>query len=102
MADTKQQDLSALVSKILEHPELVSQITGLLAESAPSENESPPITETAAPPAQPIETPISAEKGKQENRKKLLAALRPFLSERRRGALDSLETAATLFEITKA
>ncbi len=101
MADTKQQDLSALVSKILEHPELVAQITGLLAESTPSEAQSTAIAETAVPPIEEIEAQISPGKSKQENRKKLLAALRPFLSERRRGALDSLETVATLFEITK-
>lgn len=100
MSDNK-QDFSLLVSKILEHPELVAQITGLLSESENEsrENESirvstPSITETA------VEQPM--DKSKHENRQKLLAALRPFLSEKRRGALDSLQTVATIFEITKS
>ena len=98
MADSKEQDLSALVSRILEHPQLVSQITQLLSESGTKKEETEEvgvIEEVASAQPPPI-------KDKQENRKRLLSALRPFLSERRRGALDSLETVATLLEITRA
>ena len=99
MSDNK-QDLSALVARILEHPELVAEITGLLNETATDEKEGE--RDTVDAPTAAEAPPESRGHPKNENRKKLLAALRPFLSEKRRGALDSLETVATLLEITGA
>lgn len=95
-------DLTSLVAKILAHPELVEQISSLLGE-----NENPPAmrvategeSEESEPIAQETASAIPRGTDKQENRKRLLTALRPFLSERRSRALDSVETVATLFDL---
>ena len=95
-------DLTSLVSKILAHPELVEQISSLLGE-----NESPSVMRAATEEESEGSEPIADEgasaiprgNDKQENRRRLLTALRPFLSERRSRALDSVETVATLFNL---
>ena len=92
-------DLTSLVTKILAHPELVEEITSLLGENESASD----ATERESEPKEPIKeetvsaTPKSIDKA--ENRKRLLSALRPFLSERRARALDSVETVATLFDL---
>ena len=99
-------DLTSLVSKIMAHPELIEQISSLMREeeAPPATRASTQSTETNATGAketvsEQASNSLSEGTDKRENRKRLLAALRPFLSERRSRALDSVETVATLFDL---
>ena len=110
MDPSNANDLTSMVSKILAHPELVREISALLADKSEGDgvgearqtsqkgdgydNGDTPKSETHE------ETSTgSTPTGKEENRRRLLAALRPFLSERRSRVLDSVETVATLLDL---
>ena len=96
MQSKPSSDLTSLVSKILAHPELIEEISSLLTENdstavANEKKEEPTVADT--PPVRPKSSL------KEENRRRLLAAVRPLLSERRARALDSVETVVTLFDL---
>lgn len=107
-------DLTGMVSKILAHPELVKEISSLLTEKstqsgtgtvAESTEQGGAGYDKASAPEGQGDTTASGEptgdegSDKEKNRRRLLSALRPFLSERRARVLDSVETVAALLEL---
>ena len=97
-------DLSRIISVIMENPEIVNQISSLL--SGQDEKEEP----TSANPVQavseePNETPVVAnpiEKiSKSAKRKQLLTAMKPYLSEDRARAVDSMLSIADVLSMMR-
>lgn len=91
-------DLSTVVNLLTAHPNLLSDISGMLkgigntTEEKPSEAETPP---RAA-------EPVFAEKpGNRGARHELLHALKPYLSDRRSKAMDSMEVIADLLDTVR-
>lgn len=99
MADTP--DLSKIVGIIMEHPELVGQISSLLSGGdAPSKlgqevEVSTETKEASVPPKPP--TPS----GKRSDRARLLGAMKPYLSENRARAVDTMITVTEILESMK-
>lgn len=106
-------DLSALISSVLQNPEITGIISSLGAkETEGKEKEEKPEKEGGAPLEIPPEIlaklpqmmsalsgisgigsntpPSPAPTGKEAQRSALLKALRPYMSERRRAALDGI------------
>ena len=104
MADT---DISKIVSVIMENPQLIEEIRGLI-ETAPEtgaahtteDNEA--IKESIE--LQPVtEKNDAREKSRPQNlhRKDLLSALKPYVSKERAQAIDSMLSIAEVLEIMR-
>lgn len=90
MADSP--DLSKIVGLIMEHPEIVGQITALLngteGESEPTEAKKPEES-----------TPVSKKvTERRSDRARLLGAMKPYLSPGRAQAVDTMITVAEILE----
>jgi hypothetical protein len=93
MADAP--DLAKIVGLIMEHPEIVGQISALLSTDGASE--------TAKDTAEVNATPsVAAPKAERRNdRARLLGAMKPYLSESRARAVDTMITVAEILESMK-
>lgn len=90
---------------VLSNPELMAKLPQIMAMLRPMMEQ-----QTAAPPPQPgnegAETPASASpiaplKKTTDNRSALLLALKPFLSEDRRNAVDAMLRLSTLGDVLR-
>ena len=95
MADTP--DISKVVSVIMEHPELLSQITALLAKENGGGEESEHSTEPREPELHEASVP-PVSSAKRRGRGDLLCAMKPYLSENRRKAVDTIITIADILD----
>ncbi len=93
MADAP--DLTKIVGLIMEHPEIVGQISALLSPEGAGEGES----ETAEVNATPTAT--APQSGRRSDRARLLGAMKPYLSESRARAVDTMITVAEILESMK-
>ena len=98
MADTP--DLSKIVGIIMEHPELVGQITSLLSGGVAQE-ESNTEKEPSADVAASIPPKAVTSVGKRSDRARLLGAMKPYLSENRARAVDTMITVTEILESMK-
>lgn len=100
MAET---DLSKIINLIMENPQLVEQIKDMVNKSEAAEEKTPePISESSykTPEAIP-ESPVISESltyahGRSSRRSDLLRALRPYVSEERGKAIESMITIADI------
>ena len=97
-------DLSKIINVLMQNPTLISEIAALANQQSSAEaNEEERIPEvkesvekTVAPGVESrVENNVQPQK-KHAHRKDLLNAMKPYLSETRRGALDSV---ASIFDI---
>ena len=99
-------DLSKIVSVIMQNPALISEIASLVNSS--SENKSavreepevavdavPEVRESVAEAQVTQETPTHS----RARRKELLNAMKPYLSEQRRGAIDSMASILDILDV---
>lgn len=97
MADS---DLSRIVNLIMENPALIEEIKGLASGGAGSEK----AEEQKDPPA-PIEeredAQIEADLPKVR-RRELLCALKPYVSEKRSRAIDSMLTIVEILDVMRS
>jgi hypothetical protein len=90
-------DLSRIVNLIMQNPELIEQISAL-ANSEPKET---PESEEASAEVIAEET-ISQPAPKRDmrsHRHELLSAMKPYLSEGRRSALDSMSSILDIIDV---
>ena len=112
MANTP--DLSKIVEVIMQNPELITTISSLITSSSEStQNQSDdetaktseaPATEAVASPITPQSRPIAAATDPQSARsprRELLGALKPYLSESRRAAIDSMISISDVLSMMK-
>ena len=92
-------DISRIIRVLMENPELIEQISALAAEKkeeepvpAPPEEEK---AETVSAGARVAATPIHSR------REQLLAALKPYLSDERQKAIDSMMTFADILDAVR-
>lgn len=91
-------DISKIIGVIMQNPSLISEIAKLANQATETEastdgGDVQRIEEAAETVSQPIE---AATPKRRPHRKELLNAMKPYLSEKRRGALDSV---ASIFDI---
>ena len=94
-------DIGSIVSMIMSNPALVEQIAGM-AKSAQSEeaNTEETVEITNPPTSEPRETPpLGGER--RIHRVKLANAMKPYLSEGRRRAIDAMMSIADILDITR-
>lgn len=108
MSENQGLDISKVVGLIMENPALIEQIANLakskdiptvtepsIAEETTKQVESPPIQVSSEP------TYTSKPRGVQD-RARLFGALKPYVSEERAKAIDSMLTIAEILDMMKA
>ena len=91
-------DISKIIGVIMQNPSLISEIAALA--NKPAETETSTDTESSPKAQESVNTVIEPAEAtppkRRPPRKELLNAMKPYLSEKRRGALDSV---ASIFDI---
>ena len=85
-------DISKIVALIMQNPTLIEQISALAKSSSAAEDVAPR-TEEEASVTSSVEdesTVRLSEPSSRSHRNELLCALKPYLSENRRAAVDSM------------
>ena len=85
-------DLSGILARVTENPQAMSMLSSLLGgagESPKKENDSEESKQEKED-AAPVFMPKHGRGGKHEDKRRLLLALKPFLSPERQRALDML------------
>ncbi len=101
-------DLSKIVSLIMENPELIEKIRGLVpkgeetdAPEAPTHPSERDETETAAPASTEPRGEPSAP-NRRSHRRELLHALKPYVSDERGRAIESMLSIADILDMMKS
>ena len=101
MQDTP--DISKIISLIMQNPSLIEQISALAKSGTATEAET--VAEAESEPesiAEPTVSAISeAPVHSRAKRKELLNAMKPYLSEGRRTAIDSMSSILDILEVMK-
>lgn len=97
-------DLSRIIEMIMANPELVAQIANLgKSDSQPASSPEPTSEISSAPAEVPepvsVYTPTSSP---DRRRTQLLSALKPYLSESRARAVDSMLTFGEIFDLMRS
>ena len=86
-------DLEQEISKALADPDIMSKVSGILSSINNKEESASGEETSAAPPSLPIGNMISSLGGAvNDDRARLLMAIKPFLSEKRAPYMDSAVT----------
>ena len=94
-------DLSSIVSLIMENPRIISEITSLVKERESGTVVSQSETSTTA--AREDEPTVKERVPEiSERRQALFSALKPYVSEKRARAIDSMMTIAEMIELMRA
>lgn len=108
MSEQESLDIGKVVSLIMENPQIIEQISGLMkqrdgspaTEEAKSEAIEPSITENVS--ATPTVPTYSVAGHPRGNRAQLLGALKPYVSEERAKAIDSMISIADILDMMRA
>ena len=94
-------DLSKIVSLIMQNPALIEQISALAKGEGDNKEsvEAEVKDEVAAPEAETISASIQGSQ--RSHRHELLGALKPYLSEQRRAAIDSMMSISDILDVMK-
>ena len=109
MSEQEGLDIGRVINLIMENPQLIEQISSLAKQSSPSveapaedarENDVVTPKEEATP---TIAAPTYRSSGHSRgNRAQLLGALKPYVSEERAKAIDSMISIADILELMRA
>ena len=95
-------DLSKIVNVIMQNPDLIAKISSLV--NAPEGRDEKPTVENASVPIESPDdrseaAPTFAPTSNKARRKELLNAMKPYLSEQRRGAIDSMSSILDILDV---
>ena len=102
-------DLSKIVNLIMENPKLIEEIKNLASRDEGAEQETgniadPDTADKIEPEKESVET-ITYPTVKNENRSRrndLLCALKPYVSEKRSQAIDSMMSIADILDVMRS
>lgn len=86
-------DLSGMISRIAENPQAIMMLSSLLgggAKSVPSEEKHEDIVSEKKEEKKEVPVFLPQKHGRLDERRRLLIALKPFLSKERKEALETL------------
>lgn len=97
-------DIARVVGLIMENPQLIEQIAALAKPkdtAAPKEVQAEPVTAEPKETEKPVPT-YTLPKRATSKRTQLFGALKPYLSEERARAMDSMMAIADILDMMKA
>lgn len=105
MAENEGLDLSKVVSLIMENPKLIEEISAL-AKSEKGKNDetdTPPTLVTEEPTVEiaKVDDTYKAARGGKSRRNELLCAMKPYLSQERAKAVDSMLTIVEILDLMR-
>lgn len=102
-------DLSKIVNLIMENPKLIEEIKNLASQKSGTAEEpvseivpDTPDTQSEESESVTASTYKSANEQTRERRNGLLAALKPYLSEKRSQAIDSMMSIADIIDVVRS
>ncbi len=99
MTDTP--DLSRIVNLIMQNPSLITEISNLARADA-EEHGTEPAAESVEETAESmLEASAEPKTALRSHRHELLTAMKPYLSESRRSAIDSMESIAGILDMMR-
>ena len=104
MAENEGLDLSKIVNLIMENPKLIEEISNLAKNEKPTSPEAEEsISESNNNSAENIAAvdTYTTQKPRKSRRVELLGAMKPYLSDERAKALDSVLTIAEILDLMK-
>ena len=113
MNEQENLDISRVIGVIMENPQLIEQISGLVRQksttspeqdkiAADEQNIESKVTPSEAKPVSAVPTYSSALPPHRGNRAQLLGALKPYVSKERAKAIDSVISIADILDMMKA
>ena len=90
-------DLSRIVNLIMQNPELIEQISAL-ANSEPKDTPAPEEAAAEVVAEETVSQP-TPKRDMRSHRHELLSAMKPYLSEGRRSALDSMSSILDIIDV---
>ena len=109
MSEQENIDIGKVIGLIMENPQLIEQIANLTRQNSPSENkpEELKVEATAAAVKEEVVPTVTAPTYKSAthqrgNRAQLLGALKPYVSEERAKAIDSMISIADILDMMRA
>ena len=103
MSESSIGDLSKIVSLIMENPKLIEEISNLAkGESEAQKSEEARQGEVQTAQSAPVSSTGIVSHRDPSSRTKLLGALKPYVSEGRASAIDSMLSIAEVLEMMKA
>ena len=96
-AQGKTPEISRIISVLMENPELIEQISALVKQAPEDEPQNEP--EQTAVAVEASATPVY--QGIRGRREHLLSALKPYLSDERQRAIDSMMTFADILDAVR-
>ena len=94
MSDSGGLDISKVVGLIMENPHLIEEISKLAKNSEINKTKDVQTEQSKPEPEAPPPTTYKRTDAKGQKRSELLAAIKPYLSEERAKAIDSMITIA--------
>jgi hypothetical protein len=106
MSEKEGLDIGRVVGLIMENPALIEQIASLAkgqesSATEPVEASEPIQSVKAEEPPQPVSQPIYTQCSDRANRARLLGALKPYLSDERAKAIDSMISIVDVLSMMK-
>ena len=100
MSERGTPDIASVISSITGDPEMMSKLRGAVIAARQSESDGEPVSESAegASSLPDVAPRAGGPSWSASDRKKLLEALRPFLSEERREKADALINVMALLD----
>lgn len=95
---TSTPDLSGIINLIMQNPALIDQISALAKQSQNTEPEQEPSADTVSEQTAVItDTPVISSA--KSNRRDLINAMKPYLSENRQIAIDSMSSILDVIDV---
>ncbi len=95
-------DIGKIVSLIMENPDIVEKIKSIAKENNVISEEAPPQTKEDEKEAKEAVAAMAHEADSMRSkRRELLCALRPYVSEKRSKAIDSMMNIADILDMMK-
>ena len=108
MSESGGLDVGKVIGMIMENPELVSQIAAMARSEPPAPSAEKAVEpEAIKPTEESVSTAVSAnatypvQNTARVNRTQLLGALKPYVSEERAKAIDSMLTIADILDMMR-
>ena len=100
MNESVTPDIGRIINLIMENPKLIEEISNLAKSDASPKEEVVESAPTASTPK--AETPSNARPVRSNSRRgELLSLLKPYLSEKRASAIDSMVSVADVLKMMK-
>ena len=99
MMDTP--DIGSIVSMIMSNPALVEQISGMVSSAKEADHTAEEVAPSQNEEGVTRDEPSGIPNERRIHRVKLANAMKPYLSEERRRAIDAMMSIADILDITR-